>query len=369
MKIIHITLGKANPERMNGVNKVVNSLITSQVNIGLDAELWGITHSLTHNYPKRNYTTRIFQDYSNKFNLDPELINELKKIAFEDVIVHFHGVFLPQVYSASRWCKKLKIPYVYTPHGGYNLRAMEKSKTTKLLYLNLLEKKVVRGAKHVHLIGASEAEGLKKYFNSDQYILVPNGQDIQFRIEKKVSTSDTLNLIFLGRIDIKTKGLDILLEAIAALKGKQKIKLSVVGDGGEMNRLKSLVKELELEQQIEFVGALFGEEKFRALSEADALCLVSRNEGLPGVVLEAASVKTPSIISAYTNMKNYIQDFNAGWCMQKYSVAALTEVLDKVAQLKKEKQLKSFGENAQNMVESAFDWNHIAETLNQHYRA
>ena len=43
MKIIHIILGKANPKRMNGVNKVVYSLASIQLEQGFDVEVWGIT--------------------------------------------------------------------------------------------------------------------------------------------------------------------------------------------------------------------------------------------------------------------------------------------------------------------------------------
>ena len=44
MEIIHIVLGKANPDRMNGVNKVVYQLATKQADFGEKVAVWGITN-------------------------------------------------------------------------------------------------------------------------------------------------------------------------------------------------------------------------------------------------------------------------------------------------------------------------------------
>jgi len=43
MRVIHVVLGKANPDRMNGVNQVVHHLATEQVERGDEVEVWGIT--------------------------------------------------------------------------------------------------------------------------------------------------------------------------------------------------------------------------------------------------------------------------------------------------------------------------------------
>ena len=57
MEIIHLILGKANPERMNGVNKVVHEMATNQVQRGYLVQVWGITPKPVHDYPDRIFTT------------------------------------------------------------------------------------------------------------------------------------------------------------------------------------------------------------------------------------------------------------------------------------------------------------------------
>ena len=61
MEIIHSILGKANPNRMNGVNKVVHELATIQVEKGISAEVWGITEQSCTRLPSRIFKTRLFK--------------------------------------------------------------------------------------------------------------------------------------------------------------------------------------------------------------------------------------------------------------------------------------------------------------------
>ena len=126
MDIIHIVLGKANPERMNGVNKVVYELTTKQVEIGLKASVWGITKDKEKNYGERNFETLLFLHQRNPFAISKELkqtILEKKGTA----IFHLHGGWIPLYYSLSKFLHSYKIPFVFTPHGTYTIGAMERN--------------------------------------------------------------------------------------------------------------------------------------------------------------------------------------------------------------------------------------------------
>ena len=60
MEIVHLILGKANPNRMNGVNKVVYQLASRQSLSKRDVSIWGITKDLNHNYGERPFQTLLF---------------------------------------------------------------------------------------------------------------------------------------------------------------------------------------------------------------------------------------------------------------------------------------------------------------------
>ena len=174
MEIIHVILGKANPNRMNGVNKVVNSIATFQKKLGHKVSVWGITKNPVHDYPERNYDTILFKEKS-KFFMPKGMLSQINKQSKETTF-HFHGGFIPQFILISKFILKRGAKYVFTPHGSYNTIAMERSNWKKKLYVLLYEKKMVENAKSIHFIGKSEIEGAKELFTINNYQLVPNGQ-------------------------------------------------------------------------------------------------------------------------------------------------------------------------------------------------
>lgn len=363
--IIHIALGKINPDRPNGVNKVVNSLISYQVKNNFDAEFWGISFSKTHNYPERNYRTRLFLDSKNKFRLDNKLKAAINDLNPKTTIFHLHGAFTPQLYMVARLLKKNNLEYVLTPHGGYNLVALQKSRFTKLIYINLFEKYLVRNAKMVQLIGQSETIGTDKYFKNN-HIIIPNGQILN----KKSSLSSKkhkLTIGFIGRIDIHTKGLDLLLIGLKKVIKKLEIKLQIIGSKGEMKELLQLVENNELQDNVEFMGAQYGRDKLELMSKWDALCLTSRNEGLPGVVLEAASIGIPCIISNETNMGSYVNQYESGWVLEKNTPQNIAQAILNVLDAKKYCRHKKFGDAAYKMIQKEFEWGIIVKQLSEVY--
>jgi len=77
LKIIHILLGKANPERANGVNKVVDAYARHLTQMGYETEVWGITSSPAEPTSQRNYTLRLFQAHSWPKGLDSKFVEAL----------------------------------------------------------------------------------------------------------------------------------------------------------------------------------------------------------------------------------------------------------------------------------------------------
>ncbi len=360
-KIIHITLGKINPERSNGINKVVNSLITCQVNNGVNAEFWGISFSNKHNYPKRNYTTHLFMDSKNKFSLDSNLKLAISKLNKETTVCHIHGSFSPQLYSVVSLLRKNSIPYIFTPHGGYNIEALKKSKLIKRIYIKLFEKYVVNNSKHVQLLGDSEIVGTEKYFTS-QNTIIPNGQELNKK-SSLIKNKSVICVGFIGRIDINTKGLDILLKGIKAATSKMNIRLEIIGANGEIETLKKMVNNLELQKHVQFKGAHFGNDKLALMSNWDALCLTSRYEGLPGVVLEAGSIGVPSIVSQETNMSNYIEHHKSGWVLHQNTPMDILHALIQLKEAKTNNTYHNYADSAYSMIREEFDWNYITKKL------
>ena len=162
-QIIHIVLGKANTERMNGVNRVVNSLATYQTKLGYETKVWGITKNPIINFPSRLYKTELFLDKF-KFILSRKIKKKIKNLHGKKVVFHIHGGFIPQFFSIAKQLTKYNLKYVYTVHGAYNSIALERSALKKKIYTFLFENYLVKNAKHLHFLGNIEVSGAKKIF-------------------------------------------------------------------------------------------------------------------------------------------------------------------------------------------------------------
>lgn len=99
-------------------------------------------------------------------------------------------------------------------------------------------------------------------------------------IYKEHFGNDNINLVFIGRLT-KIKKLDQVLRALAILN-KEYIRYNVtfIGEGSEMESLKSLSKELNVESNVWFYGACYDEKQIAEFLYNADLCVSPGNVGL-----------------------------------------------------------------------------------------
>jgi len=366
MEIIHVVLGKANPQRMNGVNKVVHQLATQQVLAGKQVTVWGITADPSHNYPPRIFNTKLFRAYKNKFRLDPELLSALDAIG-HPVHFHFHGGFNPVFSSLSKELSKRGLPFVFTPHGAYNRIAMKKSSFRKRLFLRFFELPMLKRASAIHSLGASEVDGLQRFYPNEKAALIPYG----FEADENITAQSDPNRFvigFCGRIDIYTKGLDLLLRAF--VKFREVVpgaELWLIGGGPEEKRLKRMIEKAG-RQGIWMFGSRFGEEKESLLRQIHVFAHPSRNEGLPTAVLEAAALGIPCVVTRATNLGAAIEMYDAGVSVNKPDASELATAFSDLHRRLQQDHNGYFRDAAKKMVQDAFNWEGIVKRFDQLYK-
>jgi len=103
-------------------------------------------------------------------------------------------------------------------------------------------------------------------------------------------------IIGMGRITPQ-KDFATLIKAFAIVKSKINSKLLILGEpdrnNDEFDKLKKLVKDLNLDYDVSFPG--FVENPFCYLSRADLFVLSSRWEGLPGALIQALACGCPVV--------------------------------------------------------------------------
>ncbi|NQY29503.1 MAG: glycosyltransferase family 4 protein [Flavobacteriaceae bacterium] len=367
MEIIHLILGKANPNRMNGVNKVVYQLASNQARTQRRVSVWGITKSLEHNYDERNFETKLFQAMKNPFLLN-EILKEALLTKKKQAIFHLHGGWIPAYSSLSKYLFNNNIPFVLTPHGAYNTIAMKRSSFIKKIYFRFFEAPLLKRVSKIHCIGKSEIEGLRTIFPNTKSILLPYGFDA-FKAAIQVKKQQENFIIgFIGRLDIYTKGLDLLLDAFE--KFRQNVphaKLWIIGDSNEKEKLEELIITKNLINEVILWGSKFGKEKEALLLQMDVFAHPSRNEGLPSSVLEASCMGVPCVVSEATNMGAYIQEMGAGKVVKNENVHELANAFTALYELHKKNELQVLSKNAIKMVHTFFNWDTVVNSFDKLY--
>ena len=101
---------------------------------------------------------------------------------------------------------------------------------------------------------------------------------------------------YVGRLSSE-KGISYLMEAITLLKGNSvSVRLLIIGEGAQLDALKSLATSLEITDDVVFAG--FQNNIDEWLTAIDTLVLPSLTEGSPMVLLEAMSQGVPCIASS-----------------------------------------------------------------------
>ncbi|AMS25901.1 hypothetical protein AEM51_01640 [Bacteroidetes bacterium UKL13-3] len=365
MEIIHIVLGKANPERMNGVNKVVYQLATKQAAFGEKVSVWGIANDIENNYSDRNFETLLFVKKTNPFGIPDEFETAIIKKK-ENVIFHIHGGWVPVFSSIGKLLNKYKLKFVFTPHGAYNTIAMNRSFWTKRLYFFLFEKKLLQYATKIHCIGKSELVGLKCIYKNRKSILIPYG--FENNVEVSFDSIQNQNIVFgfIGRLDIYTKGLDTLIRGFKELvKIHPNAQLWIVGDSNEKTKLENIVIQNKLSKNVTLFGGKFGIEKDNLLNKMDVFVHPSRNEGLPTSVIEAASYGKPCIVTDATNIGDLITYYQCGEAINNQDSKDLYKSMMKFVLIwKNQSAFTEIRQNATRMVKENFNWKKVIQEFN-----
>ena len=197
--------------------------------------------------------------------------------------------------------------------------------------------------------------------------LLPYGFQYTHHIQKNTKNVD-FTIGFVGRLDIHTKGLDLLLEAFYVFqKNEPDTRLWIIGEGEGQPFLENFIKEKKLTNVVLW-GKKFGQEKDELFSKMHVFAHPSRNEGLPTAVLEAAAFGVPMIVTHATNVAEYVSDFQAGIAIDDNDVSSLLDAICRLFKIYKNQQTASFVTGAQNMLEQKFSWSVLVDQYDELYK-
>jgi len=296
--------------------------------------------------------------------------NELKKILKEQHsdVFHIHGIWMYPQYIASKIAYEKSIPYLITPHGMLESRLWEKSTLKKKLYFNLLIKKYFLNANAIHAITPNEQNNLYKLFQHKNIQVIPNSISYteidSFGIIKQ---STEKYILFVGRLH-PIKGIDLLLKAFANVNPKN-VKLKIAGPANNyQHELIELVKDLDIESKVEFLGMVSGIEKYQLYKDAWVFVAPSYSEVVGMVNLEAGVLETPVITTYQTGL--YAEWNENGGVLINSNVGELSKALSDAIQWSdserddRGKKLKQFIIEHYSWERNIYKWIELYEGLN-----
>lgn len=293
-------------------------------------------------------------------------------------LLHTHGLWMYPSVASLQWSKTSKGPLIISPHGMLDPWAVKNSAWKKRIAGLLYENRHLRNASCLHALCLSEYDAIRSYGLSNPVAIIPNGVDLPSKTSNPITPKWFSNippnykiLLFLGRLHPK-KGLINLLQAWKKLKklncdsSKEEWHLVIAGwnQNFHQEHLEQLSNELDIENNIHFIGPQFGKEKTATLSYADAFILPSYSEGLPMAVLEAWAHSLPVIMTPQCNLP---EGFSAGAALKTETTpSSISETLIKLFNMEKE-ELQNIGNNGYQLVKHNFTWPHVATQMYKVY--
>ncbi|SKA88585.1 Glycosyltransferase involved in cell wall bisynthesis [Caloramator quimbayensis] len=223
-------------------------------------------------------------------------------------------------YIAYKIYKKYNIPYIITEHFTGFQRGIINEKEKKLA------KKAFEKSRYNAAVSVPFANFLENYFEL-KFNVIPNTIDTNFfcikgnKINSKYFTF--INVSFLTY----KKGIDVLINAFyKAFNNNKSVRLKLIGDGDERKYLEEMVKKLNLQDRVLFLGNKDRNYIKDELLNSDVYVCASREETFGVSLIEAMSCGLPVISTICGGPEDFINS-KVGILIQKNNVNELTKAL------------------------------------------
>lgn len=254
---------------------------------------------------------------------------------------------------------KEKIPYIIVPRSTLTEQAQANKRIKKIIGNIIWFNHMVNHAVAIQYLTEEEKKESEDRWHVKSKV-IPNGIDL-LDIKRHYWDGKNIEAIYIGRVDVYQKGFDILLEAIT--KAKKELRdnafhLSVFGPDREnaYSIINQIIKENGIEDIITLNPPVFKDEKEKILEQADVFVMASRFEGLPMGLLEAFSYGIPCVITRGTNLKDFVDSFEAGWTTENNAMD-FSRALKLLCENKE--RINAKGEKAFELAKE-FSWESIA---------
>lgn len=286
-------------------------------------------------------------------------ISLIKNLAFTKYNYYFaEDVFtLPFVqYFSGLYGGKL----IYDSRELYPFLAGLRRKTNNQKIIAAVERRYIYEADIVLVTGEMDKQFLEGYYNIKNILVLRNlppkiEKISRLNLKSLIGADDNSIVLIYQGVLLEGRGLDLTIKAMANLPDYHFV---ILGDGEFKHKYFQLAKETGVDERVHFLGSVSQKELLNYTASADiGLALIenlskSYYYALPNKLFEYIMAGIPVIVSDLPQMKKIVNEYNAGFVLEKWDEQALADLLGKIA--KDKSKLK---EPARNARDASMDLN------------
>ena len=308
----------------------------------------------------------------------PEFLGQLNAFREEERleydVVHSH-------YWLSSWVGRelsqaMGVPHVVTFHTLGLIKMQSRAGEVEPAERPVVEAEVMATADRIIAFSPHERDAMARLYGADasKVSLVPCGVDLslfrpldQNSVRARLGLNGEKILLYVGRIE-PLKGLELLVETAAQMDSEESVRVVVVGADAngdrEMDRVKRLAKERDLEDQIDFVGQVDHNELPLYYNAADVCVVPSYYESFGLVALESMACGTPVVAARVGGLSTIIHHGRTGYLKSWRCPEAFANSVEMI--ISSDGLQQSMGEAARKRAEG-MGWDNVAAMIWNEY--
>jgi len=238
-------------------------------------------------------------------------------------IVHSH-------YWLSGWVgrsltERWGIPHVLTFHTLALIKIQSRAGEIEPLPRQQVEQELMASAARIVAFSPHERDAMVRLYHAvaRSIELIPCGVDLslfrpldQRMARERLGLDGEKILLYVGRLE-PLKGLELLLHTAAQLETCEQVRVLVVGGstngGQELEMIRSLARDLEVDEVFDFVGRVDQEELPLYYNAADVCVVPSYYESFGLAALESMACGTPVVATRVGGLSTIIQHGHTGY--------------------------------------------------------
>jgi glycogen(starch) synthase len=209
----------------------------------------------------------------------------------------------------------------------------------------------------------------------DKLVMIPNGVNLSVYdgiendlapFRAKYALPEEKIVLYVGRL-VYEKGIHVLINAVPKVLEKINAKFIIVGSGYMKEQLQNIVRSMNLEHKMLFMGFVDEETLLKLQKCADVSVVPSLFEPFGIVALEAMAAKSPIVVSDTGGLSEIVDHDATGFKAYPNNPESLAWGISKI--LLDENYKNYIRENAYRKVQEKYDWKKIAQQTEAIYKA